>query len=262
LLRIKWYMFRYRKMWILFFLAIVFAGILTACSSTNVRSQGGFGVGTRPSLLKSPFESLWEQRTISISMNFSGSGFPFSGSNSARYSGGAFPIRVRATLMDSTLINHGIETFGNLADMSDDEVKNFQERYYENHPVNEYVFVWAEISTRYHESYLDMDRWIFYLEDEEGQQFEPSRVVEVDTRQESSPATTMQPNIGMNPSLQFSRLMENNPAKIVEFYFPKTSFYGEKLLGGDNKKLILGAVNREDMDERAGGTWDLTALHY
>ncbi|HKJ66768.1 MAG TPA: hypothetical protein VKA68_02330 [bacterium] len=211
-------------------------------------------------LIDSPFEDLWEQHTIFLSRTFrDDGGFLAGGSGPGMGGGGPFPLIIRATLMDSALIEQGIATFAQLADLTPAETKAYRERYRKERDLGTHLYIWAEMYTRYHESYLNLDRWIFFVEDASGQQYEPVRVVEVETRQTDrfvrdrglyEPRTMQIPGLRREPF----------PGKVVEFYFPRTSYYGKKVLSRQNHTLIFGAVNREDLDERAEGSWDLTRI--
>jgi len=162
--------------------------------------------------------------------------------------------------MDSLLIDQGVAVYADLAGMTEQEARAYRARYRETHHTGKYLYVWAEIYTRYHESYLNLDHWIFFLENESEQQFEPVQIVESSKRQrEFFPGMQerwqdFEAGDSMGPGEQ-PALPESLQGKIVEFYFPRTSFFGNPVVGTNTRSISLVAVNRENLDERAAGTW-------
>ncbi len=253
-----------RTPWPLFLVLLSGVGVLLALNGCvagmGPRPGAGISLMERAPLIDSPFETLWDQRTIFLTRTFRDKkGFLSGGPGPGMGSGGPFPLIMRATLMDSVLIEQGIHTFAQLADLSPEEVRAYRERYRQEHDLDKYIFIWTEIYTRYHESYLNLERWIFFVEDASGQQFEPARMVEVENRQSDR---LVRDEVPYEPGNMRASALRREPfqGKIVEFYFPKTSYYGKKILSQKNHTLIFGVVNREDLDERAEGSWGLSRM--
>jgi len=250
------------RRWLFFLLAgTASLGLLLGCMSSGGFRSGSAGLFIqKPALIPGPFEDLWEARTIVPDKSFETPTLFSSGGSGRRGGVGPFPLTVRATFMDSVLIDRGLDLYADLAGLSEPEARAYRARYRDDHHTGEYLYVWAELSTRYHESYLQLDRWIFFLENASGQQFEPVRVVEKAERRREffpgqlsgRPDADTGPVMGSGTSPAFPGRQQ---AKIVEFYFPRTSFYGNPVVGPDTKTIDLVVVDRENLDERAAATW-------
>lgn len=252
--------------WTLRNLLLLLAGIVSLGLLVGCMSSGGFRPGSaglflqKPSLIPGSFEDLWEARTIFPTKSFETPSLLSAGGSGRRGGFDPFPLTVHATFMDSALIERGLDLYTGLADLSALEARAYRNRYHDDHHTGEYLYVWAELTTRYHESYLQLDRWIFFLENESGQQFEPVQVVEKgERRREFFPGLLMagpNPDQGHGPAPRTSpALPERQRVKIVEFYFPRTSFYGAPVVGPNTRTIDLVVVSRENLDERAAGTW-------
>ena len=235
------------------------AFIIGACASSqqgNRVEEGSRMYGF--TLMDSEFERLWDRRTITIPGGMGGqqSMSPLFGSGAQARGGGPFEIRVRATIMDTSLLNAGIDQFATLAEMSESEKREFANRYGQDRPIDQYIYVYAQITTPYADSYLDIDRWTFYLMDEDDMKYEPKQTISHDLYLEHGDSVFVKQE-GLNPRVPYW-LSEPNPYRDVEFYFPLNDPEGNPILTAD--ELTFGVVMNSDLDHRAEGSWDLEMI--
>jgi hypothetical protein len=228
---------------------------------TKLEKSGRFG---GVSLVQNDFDSLWNSRTITIFPQQGGSfGFPpiMPGRGMGRPTGGGmFELIIRATLMDSSLIESGINQYAQLIGMTPAEKKEYQDRYEQDHYRGQYLYIWARVMTPFSEGYLNLNRWTFFLETESGHQLEPEKVIEQKVlprmrMTEFSPDTTRE-----NIPSPFPRNRRSAPFKIVQFYFPLKDYDSIPLLGGKYNTLKFGAVNVANLEDKAEASWDLNQL--
>ncbi len=228
-----------------------------ASSSQGTRTEQGsrmYGY----TLVDSEFENLWDQRTITIPENSYQQGMSpiFGGWSAQARGGGPFEIRVRATIMDSAIIHAGVEQFASLADMSVSEQQEFRKRYKEERPLEKYIYIYAQLTTPYADSYLNLDRWTFYIKDDSDMKYEPKEVISHNLYLEHGDSIFVKQE-GLNPKVPFW-LSEPNPYRDVEFYFPLNDPEGNPILHAD--ELTFGVVMNNDLDHRAEGSWDLQMI--
>ena len=225
-------------------------GILNqGCSPSPgyLRSEQENGEELR-SLLGGSFETCWNRNTIVLrSQSSGGAGVTF-------LSGGdpdwvSFPLNVRATIMDSMLVEAGIREFGRLAGMDTNGLEKYRKSYRTRYRCDENLFVYVEMQTFLAEDYLRVARWIFFVEDEKGNQVEPERVVEHPI-QRQGPRSLPSSGSG-GPEVPGAE------KRIIEFYFPLDCFpEGVRALRKSGLKLVL--LDAGNPLVRAEGTWNLT----
>jgi len=225
--------------------------------------RSGFVQGI--SLVPGDFDKIWNDHTILVAPQSGGFGrSPMMPgfSRGGPQGGGSFELIIRATLMDSSVIDSGLNLYSRLASMSPEEKNAYKTRYNDEHFVGKYLFIWANVGTPFSDEYLKLDRWTFFLETESGQQIEPAKIVEHGiSRQEfnveEQPAdTTTTSMTEPEPNLVRRRF----PNKIVEFYFPLTNFDGVPLLSKQFKELKFGVVNTKKLEDKIEGAWNLETL--
>jgi hypothetical protein len=202
----------------------------------------------------SEFEQLWEQRTITLG-GFGGAGRSLLLGAPSMGGGGddAFPLLVRATLMDSALVEAGIREFARLARMSDEELQAYRARYAKEHGAENHINVWVQITTPFAENYLKPDRWTIFLEDKEKHQIEPDRIVEHPA--EKTPSPTGGERAQNREGIDSQTMRQGSmPARSLELFFPLFEF------GAQVDRLKLVVVDTSDPNVRAEGTWDLSKL--
>jgi hypothetical protein len=117
--------------------------------------------------------------------------------------------------MDSALVNAGLRAFGDLALMSEYERSQFSSEYRKARSGGDSVFIWIEMRTSSTEEFLQLDRWTMYLENEDGAQSEPGRIVEHPARREQAQQASEDiRGSGREPSTSTA-----NAVKEVELYF-------------------------------------------
>lgn len=205
---------------------------------------------SQPSLVQGPFNKIWNEWSIMLVPETGGVQSPsfmspMGGRGRGRGMPGMFELSVRATLMDSAVINAGIDLFAEIADMTPEEKTVFRDHYDEEHFIGKYLFIWADLRTPYSNEYLKLNRWTFFLETESGQQIEPVKVVSGDS---------------LNIAQRGRGFRSRMPSQNVEFYFPLTDHDGKPLLSPQNGSLKFAVVSVENKDKRAEGEWNLKAL--
>ena len=199
------------------------------------------------SLLGGSFETCWNRNTILLRSQSSG------GAAATFLSGGgpdraSFPLNVRATIMDSMLVEVGIREFGRLAGMDTNGLEKYRKSYRTRYRLDENIFVYVEMQTFLAEDYLRVARWIFFVEDGQGNQVEPERVVEHPV-QRRGPRSV--PSSGFGGTEVFG--VEK---RIIEFYFPLDRFpEGVRALRNSGLKFVL--LDAGDPRVRAEGMWNL-----
>jgi len=185
----------------------------------------------------------------------SGAGLRNSGGLRLPFSAGGgrasdFPLFVEATLMDSVLIEAGLRHFAGLAVMTADEEAAYRARYFKHFEVGGHLLIWCELRTRYAASYLNPDRWIIYIEDDEENRFEPSQIMR------ESPL--YQHEIMARPMAFHAEASEPHE----EFHrqswmicFPRTDRAGIPVLSQTVTSLKLVFQLIDDRDSRTEGTW-------
>jgi|GEM_PF-1858572 hypothetical protein len=135
------------------------------------------------------FYKEWESKTFRLGNGESerssipGMSLPGIGSGNGA-SGGAFggpnrePISAEATLLDSALIEAGINEFAKLSGMSIAEKDEYKNSYVKKFKTSDHILIWLELSSSYTEETLDLNRWSFFFEDNKGGQIEPATVEE------------------------------------------------------------------------------------
>jgi hypothetical protein len=247
--------------WFLLLIPLLFLSCAGPGRFTRLEKTGGTPGN---SFIQTNFDSLWSSRTIFItpqSQGMQGSPIMTPGMQPGRPTGGTrFELIVRATLIDSTVINSGINEYAHLISMTSEEKNDYRVRYDQEHYQDQYLYVWALIMTPYSDEYLKLDRWTFYLETEAGQQLEPKKIVDQKflppiRTTEFSPDTTVEKIPSPFPSRHRSR-----PFEIVEFYFPLNDYDSIPLLSGKIKTLKFGVVNAANLEDKASGSWNLEQI--
>lgn len=237
---------------------IVFAGCMP--STATLPAERG-NVALWSSLLPGSFGKLWTERTILLGQLSDGFRLPALSplGGSPPDGDGPFPLIVRATLVDSVLIEAGIREYGRLASMTDEELSAFQSAYHAKHDVDNSLFVWLELQTSYTDDFLKLERWIIFLEDETKQQFEPMRVVE-HPMQKRPPPDAAADRAGRNSLVYPGELTWPLTTKAVELYFPKKRYDGAPLLSATTKTLKLVVLEPKNTSVRAEGSWDFSSF--
>lgn len=204
------------------------------------------------------FDKLWSQRTILLTQQREGEGAPIlptGGTDSPPGGSGLFPVTVRATYMDSTLIDNGLQTFAELASMSGEERSQFRSIYKNGRASGDSLFVWLELETSATEEFLTLDRWTMFLENEEGRQFEPARIRELPIqRQRRQSAEPDEPRAQERDLSGFAATAR----KEVELYFRQIPGESRNPAGAALRTLRFIMFETKNPVVRAEGAWQVT----
>jgi hypothetical protein len=236
---------------------VIVAASLTVSSCSTGRSMGQRG-DYRPVTYFSPlFDEYWSSRTITVTdrtQPMEGGGRVAMGGMGGQpgdgMGGGGFPLIVRATLIDSVLINKGIYEYSKMAGLSEAEADEYLHRYKERYSVNDRIVIWAQIITAYSELYLDLERWTFYIESASGRTYQP-----IGFEEREIDIQSFFP--GHSPGIQQRGFGSGRNMKTVVFYFPKHRSDGTDLIVKGDKRLKFGVVYRSNTDEQVSGQWEL-----
>jgi hypothetical protein len=208
--------------------------------------------------MEASFETLWESWTVHLGAA-AGGGSPLRFINPLGMTGGPggesseFPLRISATLMDSLLIEAGLEHYANLVKMTPEERADFRRAYFQRYGVEDHLLIWCDLQTSWTERFLDLDRWIIFIEDDAGNRYEPLRVLE-----ESQSSREM----GMDALPRFQPEQRRPRWEIHEktlmLCFPKRDFYGAPVLSKEVGSLKLVFQQSDDEKTRAEGIWMFT----
>jgi hypothetical protein len=203
------------------------------------------------------FPALWEKWTVQFGMTARGGrplGFsnPFSMGGGMGGSGGPseFPLHIAATLMDSLLIETGLQHYASLLTMTPEERAKFRNTYYQRYDPINHILIWCELRTPWTELFLDLNRWIIFIEDDAGNRYEPVQILE-----QSQP--TPQKGSDSLPSFQpeQKRWGWEVHQKSLMLCFPKRDFYKNPVISEKTQFLKLVFQLNEDEKTRAEGIW-------
>lgn len=225
---------------------ILFAAVF-ALSGCFTGGPGMMGPGNTGNVRENTFpignlETLWNERTIRLTPASGGLGGAQEGMR------GLFPLNASATLIDSTLMNAGLQEFALLADIKEQDKGSYAVRYKEINKPDEYLFVWLELRTSYSKDLLNLDKWSIFLEDDKGNQYDPKNIVEYPEKDLPKVDTpNRRSSTERNNTWQMS-------SKILQLYFPKKRFDGSLLISPDVKSIKLVMFNWSN-NARYEGKW-------
>lgn len=228
-------------------------------SSGGYRQESGFAPLTSGFL--GGFDKLWAARTITLRQERAGGGgpfLPFGGGEPQGGDAGPFPLNVRATFMDSALVETGIRELADLSSMTQTEADSFRTTYRSLHCPDDTLFLWIALSTTSTPEFTDLDRWTIYLENDQGRDFEPSRIVEHPLRRGAGGRSSNE-FAGPDVAPDRSGMPWSPVTKDVECYFPLHHF-GESLIGSSARTLKLIFLDSKHPRVRAEAAWDLSFL--
>ncbi len=179
--------------------------------------------------------------------------------NSNRGGGGggfsSFPLIITATLMDPKVIEAGIQYYGDLLAMTNQEIDQFRQTYYQIHDIENMIFIWLDVKTSFSDSYLDLDRWAIFIEDDQGNQYEPKTIVEMPVSEMSQRFNYDQEEFEEEQTSRMRSFKWTIHGKHVSLYLPRADFYGNPVLktGTGYLKLVFLQYGKED--SRSEGFW-------
>ncbi len=205
--------------------------------------------------IEESFPDLWEKWTLYLGVATQG-GRPWQLSNPFAMGGGRsgpsgeFPLQITATLMDSSLIEAGLQHYATLVKMTPEEQTAYRSGYFQRYDVENHLLIWCELSTIWAELHLDLDRWIIFIEDDAMNRYEPVRVLE---ESQSSREMVMDRLPGFQPKQRRPRWEVHQ--KTLMLCFPKRDFLKNPVLSPNTKFLKLIFQLSDDEKTRAEGIW-------
>jgi hypothetical protein len=215
------------------------------------------GMGLRQPPVVSPylgaFDKLWNARTILLTQEEGQGPLVPAGGGDAGGGAALFPLAVRATYMDSTLIESGLSAMADLASMSAGERSRFGSDYQRTKASGDSIFIWVVLQTSATEDFLRLDRWTMFLENEDGVQTEPGRIVEHPLGRPAGGAAEPAPGTGEESG--FVRSVR----KEVELYFRPIP-PGSAGKDGDSPRILrFVMLETKNPLVRAGGAWNISS---
>jgi hypothetical protein len=233
--------------------------ILTGCATvTSSRKFVGLPVASNSlDQLEAPLKTLWDKWTIQFGGMMRGGGSRLFGSSLNLSTGddrgegtGEFPLQITATLMDSSLIEAGLKYYSDMIGMTPEERAEFRNTYYKRYDVEDRVLIWCELQTSWTELFLDPDRWLIFIEDDQVNQHEPLQVLE-DSTSIDQKLTDSLARVPPEPGYRVWR----NHQKTWMLCFPKRDYYKNPILSEKVKYLKLIFQQKDDEKSRAEGIW-------
>jgi len=233
--------------------------LLVSCASapSSLKYVGSVFDSKTSSQTEQSFPALWEKWTLQFGMTTRG-GKPWGLSNPFTMGGGMggrggpseFPLHITATLMDSLLIEAGLQHYATLLTMAPEEQAEFRNAYYRRYDVENHILIWCELRTTWTELFLDLNRWIVFIEDDAGNRYEPVRVLG-----QSQPIRQMVRDSLPGFQLEQKRWGWEVHQKSLMLCFPKRDFYKNPILSERSQFLKLVFQLSEDEKTRAEGIW-------
>ena len=134
--------------------------------------------------------------------------------------------------------------------MAPQELKTYRANYFQRYGVENHLLIWVDISTSWTELYLDLKRWIVFIEDDAGNQHEPEKVIE-EPESSFSDSTDIFP--GLPREAEFRRTAFHQ--KRLMLCFPKQDFDGNPILSEKVRFLKLVFQQSDDRKTKAEGVW-------
>jgi hypothetical protein len=238
---------------------VVFLLLLVSCATApSTRKYVGSVFDSKTSAqTEQSFPALWEKWTVQLGMTTRGGkpwqlGNPFTmaGGRGERGGPSEFPLYIAATLMDSLLIEAGLQHYANLAKMTPEEKTAFRSAYFQRYDVENHLLIWCELKTTWTELFLDSNRWIIFIEDDAGNRYEPVQILE-----ESQPIHPMVRDSLPGFQREQGRWGWEVHQKSWMLCFPKRDFYKNPILSERSQFLKLVFQLSEDEKTRAEGIW-------
>jgi len=161
-----------------------------------------------------------------------------------------FPLHITATLMDSSLIEAGLQYYADTIQMAPEEKLTFGNAYYQRFDVENHLLIWCELQTSWTELFLDLNRWIIFIEDDALNQYEPVQVLE---ESQFTRKTVMDSLPEFNNEPRRPRWKINH--KSLMLCFPKKNLLKNPIFSERIKFLKLVFQLTDDSKTRAEGTW-------
>ncbi len=169
-----------------------------------------------------------------------------------------FPLKIKATLIDPLItIVQKMEKDNSVT--SESAILHFDSI------KSDLIEIQISISTSYHESYLDLDGWIIYLENENVEQFEPVKIEKIE-KSLSEQSSKFRTNLYRERSKNETPL-ESSDINLGHFFggFTKSEYFSlffknttseKPIITKDTKFLKLVFLREIGTKERSEGKWN------
>jgi hypothetical protein len=161
-----------------------------------------------------------------------------------------FPLTVTATLMDDQVVEAGLRYYENMVGMDPAAAEDFRKTYWMQNELNKYLLIETLVQTAWAESYLDMSRWIIFIEDDRGNQYEPEKIFERPGSTQERGRESQMP--GQKQQIPFDW---RSHQKVVRLYFPRQDYQGNLTLYDGIEKLKIVFLLKEEPSSRGEGCW-------
>ena len=206
------------------------------------------GLGVRPRARISlgddegmTFNALKDQRTLVF-----GPGGNSSGTE-------RFPVFVTATLFDSILVEAEIAHIASSDSiMGNEALQAHRTAYLTSKRAHGMFTIRLILSTFLHESYVSPDRWVVFVEDHQGNQFEPDDVIDNFSMVAPKPSSLVPRGYVGEGDIAMAR-----KARQIEIRFPYQDPFGRYILGPGTRTLRLVLFDKNDPSSRTRGEWEL-----
>lgn len=251
--------FSFQRVWwaAVFCTLILLLSLLPSCATapSSLKYVGPLFDSQNPSRTKESFPDLWERWTVHLGGGMR-SGKPWQLGNLFAMGGGQggpggeFPLQITATLMDTMLIEAGLQHYATLVKMTPEEKTEFRHTYLEHYDAENHILIWCELRTTWAELHLDFDRWIIFIEDDADRQYEPVRILD-----ESRPVRQTVDDRLSEFLPEQSRMRWEVHQKSCMLCFPKRDLLKNPVLSPKVKFLKLVFQLSDDEKTRAEGIW-------
>jgi hypothetical protein len=201
-----------------------------------------------------PLSKLIDSWTVTFGMRRQTPGGFFIGTGGEGTAGtSGFPLKIEATFIDPLInIAQKMENIKS-SEFSEDSVL-----FYFDNVQKDIIEIRLSITTTYHESYLDLNNWIIYLENDKIEQFEPLKIEKQERPLLSSSRTfplIKRPSQQISPDKNLRRAL-GEPIKSAYFsLFFKNKSKDKPIITEDTQFLKLVFLKEIGKNERAEGRW-------
>lgn len=155
----------------------------------------------------------------------------------------SFPLQISATIIDEEVITKSGDYYSNLGGLTETEKDSFLANYRDHYNLDKFDLIWIYMRTTYAEDYVNPEKWVIFIEDEDENQFEPTIISEEESLIKN----------GNYPAKERWRRAQ---VKEIQFalLLPKKKFNGKSWIP-EIGKLKIVFMNPNKATERAEGTW-------
>lgn len=184
------------------------------------------------------YNALKEQRTLVIGPGGFGTGTQ------------QFPVVVTATLVDSILTEAEIRYTAPPDSLDGDAGKARRLSLLSRRHTRDGFSIRIVLSTFLHESYASMDRWVVFIEDQDGNPYEPTEVVEDMVTDNPDPSRRVPMGFLGERDTPLSR-----KAQQYDLRFPYNDALGNPVWGSQTRSIQLILFDKNDSQNRTQGEW-------